>query len=217
MVIFSVILVLGGCFDVAQHVTKNSSGEIVSFVRFTFDKSLFSITEQMSGEPVDYSTMLTDADLTENDFLGSLPAGIHAVYEAVDTSARYGFNLRMQMTERQARAPFRSVAAISPDDALLNSTFFPFLLDGGVVIPFEGIADADDESEPFLSSALYTVSIGKPLMRTIRAVHVTVPGTPISAANRIDVPITDYEDYNLIEIPLSEFMGEGTRLVVVVP
>jgi len=69
MVIFLGSLVLGGCFDVAQHVTKNSSGEIVSFVRFTFDKSLFSITEQMSGEPVDYSTMLTDADLTENDFI----------------------------------------------------------------------------------------------------------------------------------------------------
>lgn len=215
--LLGLVVLMAGCFDVAQHVTKNGAGDIVSFIRFTFDKSLFSITEQMSGEPTNYDEMLEDAELTESEFMGSLPAGIEVDYQPVNSTARFGFTAKLTMNERQAQAPFRSTASLSPDDPALKSIFFPYLYENGLAIPFEGIEDAEEDSAPFLEASLYTISIGKPLMRSIGTVHVVPPGEALGADNRVDVEVTDYEDYNLVEIPLSLFMGPGTRLVVLLP
>ncbi len=211
------IALLTGCFDVAQHITRASNGDIVSFVRFTFDKSLFSITEQMGGEPVDYDSMLADADLTEGELLDTLPPGVIATYTPINSAARFGFSTRLAYSARDGAAPFRGPQAVAAGDPSLEAIFFPYLYEGGVAIPFEGIEDADEESEPFLASSLYSISLGKPLMGSVSEVHVAPVGEALGPATEIDVNVEDYEDFFLLEIPLSEFIGAGTRIVFILP
>lgn len=210
-------LVLTGCIDIEQHVTAGSSGGVRTFIRFTFDKALFELAGQMGGEPVDYDQMLSEADLEQDDLLEVMPAGVEAIYQPVNTAARFGFDAEISVPGRLANAPFRSTAAIPSNSPDLDRTFFPYRLNGGLVIPIEGIGESDEQSEAFLASAEYSLTIGSSLMPTVSAVHVVSPGEAPSAANRSSVEPRDYRDYTLVAVPLTELQGDGPQLVVVLP
>ena len=193
------VLLLAGCFDVYQHISKESNGHVNVYFTITMSKAFLSMANgagaNASKPPEDpFAEFQNSPMVTAAKALGSS-------ITRIDNDAEFGVVM-------QSSLDLKPQAGMKPAAGPLA----PQVSDKGITIFFPSQAapsDKDQNSGAILTAFKYRLSVGKTLLPTLSKVILRSGDTETIVA-AVDLP-----DMYLIEVPLSSvFSSADVQLVL---
>ena len=196
------VLLLAGCFDVYQHVTKEGNGHVSVYFKIAMAKAFLSMASNSGGgTPQPPEDPFVDF---QNSQMVMSAKGLGSSVTRVDTDNEFG--VVMQSSLDLGSKPVRD-AMNTPAGPMV-----PQVSDSGITLffPSQGPqSNKDQNSGTVLTAFKYRLSVGKALMPTLSKVVLRTGGTETVIA-AVDLP-----DMYLIEVPLSSvFSAADVQLVL---
>jgi hypothetical protein len=188
LVLLAAAVMLSGCIDVVQYIS-GSALNIDVYFRLTMQKSIFELAGAFGEEPQDLDAMFEEFDLNEDDVVASLPPGVEAGFDSINSDSEFGFELRYS-------APRSALDSLEDGEA----EFVPRISPWGIVIPLgegNGSADSDEFADAILGSAKYRLLISKRLVSRVSEARILAG--PVSTP----VSVTELPDVWLLEFPMN--------------
>jgi hypothetical protein len=212
-------LMLAGCFDVYQHITREKDGHVSVYFKIAMSKAFLSMANSAGGS-TSTSNSTSDGDSNSNsqppsdplaDFQNSpmvtAAKGIGSSITSIDNDTEFGVVMQSSL-DLKSRAV--QDAMNSPAGPLV-----PQVSNKGITLffPSQGSSsdksDKDQNSAAILTSFKYRLSVGKSLMPSLSRAVLRTGGTE-TVIVAVDLP-----DMYLIEIPLSSvFSSADAQLVL---
>jgi hypothetical protein len=196
------VLLLAGCFDVYQHVTKESNGHVNVYFKIAMAKAFLTMANS-SGGGTPQPPQDPFADFQNSPMVTSAK-GLGSSVTRVDNDSEFG--VVMQSSLDLGSKPVRD-AMKTPAGPMV-----PQVSDSGITLFFPSQtpqSNNDQNSGAVLAAFKYRLSVGKTLMPTLSKVVLRTGGTETVVA-AVELP-----DMYLIEVPLSSvFSAADVQLVL---
>jgi hypothetical protein len=190
--VFVLCLVLSGCIDIFQHITKDGNGNDRNTIKVTVSKTVFAMSNGFSGssESIDYEKLFDESNNIDINEYNKFNATVKTVNDTMDI----GYLIDMNINYRDRN----TVNEINRS----NTSFIPKYNGKNIIIHIDNIGDNSGTSDDnamaaaFLAIGKYRLAISKKCIAYIdRIIIRTNDGE--TGINFLDL----YDEY-LVEIPI---------------
>jgi hypothetical protein len=204
VIIFMLCLVLSGCIDIFQHITKDASGIDRNTIKVTVSKAVFAMANGFSGtsDETDYEKLFDESNNIDIQEYNQFNATVKTVNDTMDV----GYLVDMNIDYRDRN----TVNTINRS----NASFIPKYNGKNIVIHIDslggnsGSTDDNAMAAAFLATGKYRLVISKKCIASIeRVVIKTNEGE--TASNFLDL----YDTY-LVEIPIPIIFMSDVELII---
>jgi hypothetical protein len=203
LTLVAAVVLLSGCFDIYEHISRDQNGLVDVYFRVSFSRSMMEMATSMSETPRAFSPddLFGEQDAATSEILSTFGGK----FERIDTSAELG-----------AWTEFAINPKLKPHLDLMKARSSPLVPDissNQIVITFNGAGENPDYQQTYdqiLSSFKFRLTISKSVMPTVsRAV--------VSTAEIDFKPIVvSLPDEFLIDIPVSYLMQSTGKVEIVI-
>ncbi|MDP8242136.1 MAG: hypothetical protein RAP70_10905 [Candidatus Celaenobacter antarcticus] len=205
IIVFSImILLLTGCFNITQHISKEGN-DLNVFIKFAVSKSIFEMSSSMGGKKSDDNPCEDIFKYNEESIINGFPKNIKARFVKADNDLECGYEMYM------------SVDVKSKDYKKLKRSnapaLFPLVGDGEIYIKFpQGEEDGggDQMSAAFMSTALYRLTVNRNVIDEIESV------TFKNADESYDISYIELPDIFIIEVPLAYWIASSSTCELII-
>jgi hypothetical protein len=206
LIIFVLCLVLSGCIDVFQHITKDESGIDRNTIKVTVSKTVFAMANGFSesSDSIDYEKLFGESnniDVTEyNQF--------NATVKTVNDTMDVGYLVDMNIDYRDRNTQNKINRS--------NTSFIPKYNGKNIIIPIDCLggksgstdADANAMATAFLAAGKYRLAISKKCIANIERVTIK------TSEGETGINFLDLYDEYLVEIPIPIIFMSDIDLII---
>jgi len=206
IIVFSLmVLFLSGCFNIAQHISKDGN-DLNVFLKFVVSKSVFEMSSSLGGSKSDDNPCEGVLEFNEEYIISGIPENIEARFVKVDNDLECGYEMYM------------SVDVKSKDYKKLKRSnapaLFPLIDDGEIYIKFpqndEEGGGGDQMGAAFMSTAVYRLTINHNVIDEIESV------TFKTADESYDISYIELSDIYIIEVPLAFWIASSSECELII-
>jgi hypothetical protein len=199
-------LLLAGCFDAYQHITKERNGHVSVYFKIAMSKAFLNMANGAGGSGGSDSSQPAEDPFAEfqNSPMVTAAKELGSSISGIDNDTEFGLVMRssLDLKSKAVRDAMKSGAG----------PLVPQVSDSGITLFFPSQnppSNKDEGSGAILTSFKYRLSVGKALMPTMSKVVLRTGDTETVLA-AVDLP-----DMYLIEVPLSSvFSAVDAQLVL---
>jgi hypothetical protein len=204
LIIFIFCLVLSGCIDIFQHITKDGSGIDRNTIRVTVSKAVLEMANSFSGsgDSIDYDELFNESKNTDVAKYNQFNASVRTINDTMDVG--YVVDMSIDYRDRD------TLNKINRD----NTSFIPKYNGKNIAIHIDclggksGSTDDNAMAAAFLATGKYRLVISKKCIANIG--RVTIKTTE----GETGIPFLDLYDEYLIEIPMPIIFMSDLDLII---
>lgn len=206
IIVFSLlVLLLSGCFNITQHISKDGN-DLNVFLKFAVCKSVFEMSSSMGGNKSDDNPCEGVFEFNENFIISEIPENIEARFVKADNDLECGYEMYM------------SVDVKSKDYKKLKRSnapaLFPLVADNEIFIKFpqndEESGGGDQMAAAFMSTALYRLTVNRNVIDEIESVIFS------NADESYDISYIELPDIFIIEVPLAYWITSSSECKLII-
>lgn len=206
IIVFSlIVLLLSGCFNIAQHISKEGN-DLNVFVKFAVSKSVFEMSSSMGGNKSDDNPCEGVFEFNEDFIISEIPENIEARFVRVDNDLECGYEMYMivDVKSKDYKKLKRSNAP----------ALFPLIDNDEIYIKFpkndENGSSGDQMGAAFMSTAVYRLTINHNVIDEIESVTFS------NADESYDISYIELPDIYIIEVPLAYWIASSSECELVI-
>jgi hypothetical protein len=188
---FFLCLVLSGCIDIYQYVTKDTNGVERNTIKVTVSKTIFAMANGFSGsdDDIDYETLFDESSPIDIGEYNQFNASIKMVNDTMDV----GYLVDMNIDYRDRNVVNRINRT--------NTSFIPKYSGKNITIHIDSLGENSDSADnemamAFLATGKYRLAINKKCIANIDKITIK------SNENETNINFIDLYDEYLVEIPI---------------